>query len=176
MNNAERKEIEELQATVKGLAQMISDFKDLTVQVVTDTRDKVEAKHLPVELEQRIADATRDSIATRIKKILVDDYNSPLKLLIVEVVNSRAKELKSAITEAFDFALKQDEFMAGLKQQVLHKVSRAIFFDNQSIIDKVATQLKQDPTFKAKILLAIEKVVTEVSEDIKNNKFNEGGN
>ena len=111
-------------------------------------------------LEQQVLQAAQTSIAAAIKESLTN-YNSPLVKLTQSVVNDHTTELRSMISDAFVQVIRTDDFKKSIVDAFSHKVARSVISNNDGLFDKVANELKQDATFKAKMALAVANVVEE---------------
>lgn len=156
------------QQTIDNLVKLVHSIKDENEKFrenvklqVESMNSKTEKKHLPIYLEQDILKSVQLSIDVAIKKVLQDDYNSPLKKLIVSVVDDNSDELRNLISDSFTQVIRRDEFKQSIVNAFSHKVSRSIMSNNDGLFDKVSNELKQDAVFKAKMSLAVANVVNE---------------
>lgn len=118
-------------------------------------------------LESQILQVAQTSIAAAIKESLTN-YQSPLVALTRSVVNDHTTELRSMISDAFVQVIRTDDFKKSIVDAFSHKVARSVISNNDGLFDKVANELKQDATFKAKMALAVANVVEECLQERKN--------
>ena len=154
MTQKEKEIIEGLVDTVNYLRRDIEHFKE----GVTKKTDFL--KSLPVNLERQIVDSMNVSISQSINKILVDDYNSPLKLLINKVVMEYETSIKDTMSKILKQSIEKEELEGELKKALIQKISRSIINGIDGGVDKVVNQLKNDPIFKSELLLAVNNIVT----------------
>lgn len=115
-----------------------------------------------MSLENDILQAIRGSIADSIKAKLTG-YNSPLDSLIASVVESHRAELNSLFDDAFSATIRSDEFRKHICDGVHSHLAKQLVQKFGGEIEKQVNALKADPTSRAKITLAIEGVVKELS-------------
>ena len=63
--------------------------------------------------------------------------------------------------EAMGEAIKDNNFKESIKSAFYHKVSRGLIEGLTGSVDKAINAFKQDPTIKAKMVLAIETIINE---------------
>lgn len=161
MTEKEQKTIDSLLKVVQDLKNENAKFReDVKLQVET-INGKTDKKHLPIYLEQDILKTAQTSIDAAIKKTLQDDYNSPLKKLIISVVDENSNELKTLISDSFVKVIRKDEFKQAIVSAFSYKIARSIISNNDGLFDKVSNELKQDAVFKSKMALAVANVVNE---------------
>lgn len=160
MTNAEEKQIQYLNQTLNAIREENKKFKDQMTELITAMNNKVEAKHAPITLEQSILAKVQSAMDAAIGETL-KGYNSPLTLLIKQVVESRNTQLKDVITTAFDEVITVAEFKQSIVHAFSHKVAKTIISNNDGLFDKVSNDLKQDAVFKSKMTVAVSNVVNE---------------
>ena len=161
MTTKEQQTIDNLFKAVQDLRSENAKFRDDVKLQVESINTKTEKKHLPIYLEQDILKSAQISIDTAIKKVLQDDYNSPLKKLIISVVDENSSELRTLISDSFVQVIRKDEFKQAIVSAFSHKVARSIISNNDGLFDKVSNELKQDAVFKSRMALAVANVVNE---------------
>lgn len=117
-------------------------------------------------LEEQVLQAAQQAIATSIKETLTK-YDSPLVVLTKSVVNEHTTELRAMISDAFVQVIRTDDFKKSIVDAFSHKVARSVISNNDGLFDKVANELKQDATFKAKMALSVANVVEECLQERK---------
>lgn len=118
------------------------------------------------QLEKDVLQAAQQAIAESIKTKLTG-YDSPLGKLVTEVVTSHSSELRTLINDAFEQVIRTDDFKAAIVSAFSHKIARSVISNNDGLFDKVSAELKQDSAFKAKMVLAVGKVVEEILNERK---------
>lgn len=110
------------------------------------------AKEVAKELEGAIAEVVESRMT---------GYNSPLSNMVDEVVKGQEREIKSLLREAISDAVSRDEFRAEVKSAFAHTLARLLMADFKGEIEKQANALRQQPDFRARVVMAIEKLVNE---------------
>lgn len=160
MTVKEQQTIDKLVTLMQTIRTENTQFRnDIKLQVETMNK-KVEAKHAPIQLEKDILSSAQRAVHDSISKVLTD-YNSPLKPLILEVVNKNTPYLRDLISECFDVAIKPEEFKQSIIKAFSHKLARSVISNNEGLFDKVHNELKQSPVFKSKATIAISNVIEE---------------
>lgn len=167
MNKKEEAVFNELVLLVKDLKSENNKFReDINIQIET-INNKVDKKHIPVNLEQDILKTAQLAMNDSIIKVLTD-YSSPLKKLTADVINENSLFLKELISDSFNQVIRTDEFKNSIISAFSHKVARSIISNNDGLFDKVSNELKQDSVFKAKMALAVSNVIEECLSEFKN--------
>lgn len=160
MTAKEQKLIEETNAMIRNLTESNRQFATKVEEKVANLEKRIEKSHTPANLEGDIIKVAQESVAKAIESALTG-YGSPLTKLVLEVVEGNRTFLKAIISESFDTVIKTDQFKASIVAAFSHKVARCIISNNDGLFDKVSNELKQDAVFKAKMSLAVSKVVEE---------------
>lgn len=153
-------QIQELIRLNQESAQNNRAFQQQVNESISKINEKVEKKHLPIQLESDILQVAQQSIADALKSVLTG-YSSPLIKLITEVINENSGELKGLISDSFKRVIRTEEFKSSIVSAFSHKVAKTIISNNDGLFDKVSNELKQDSTFKAKMTIAVSNVVEE---------------
>lgn len=117
-------------------------------------------------LSEQVLQAAQLAVASSIKEALTK-YDSPLIALVKSVVNENTAELRKMISDSFVQVIRTDDFKKSIVDAFSHKVARSVISNNDGLFDKVANELKQDATFKAKMALAVANVVEECLQERK---------
>jgi len=161
MTTKEQQTIDSLFKAVQDLRTENAKFREDIKLQVDAINSKTEKKHLPIYLEQDILKSAQLAIDSAIKNVLQDNYSSPLKKLIISVVEENSAELRFLISDSFTQVIRKDEFKASIINAFSHKVARSIISNNDGLFDKVSNELKQDAIFKSRMALAVSNVVNE---------------
>jgi len=108
-------------------------------------------------IEIRVADLVTQGIAEAVKTKL-GGYNGPLDKLVADIVTSREPQIRKVIEEAVDTALTGD-FKIEIQSAVAHKLARVLVSKMEGEIEKRVTELRASPEVRAKITLAVSKVI-----------------
>lgn len=128
---------------------------------------KSEGERVKTEFEKIILTTVQEGINEAIKKRLIDDYNSPIKPLIDDVIKGHLESLRSILNVSLSETIKSCEFKESMAQAFRHKLARGCIDSLAGSLEKAINALKSDPTIKAKMVLAIEKVIEESNQKIK---------
>ena len=114
-------------------------------------------------LEQQIMNSVRDGFVKDISTELVG-YNKPLTKLTASVVESHAKELFDLIDGEFVKVLGGTEFRRAVKSALNTKLAQVLIQRAGGELEKRVNELKANAATRAKITLAIDKIISEESE------------
>jgi hypothetical protein len=166
MTTNEQNTITKLLEIVQQLKIENNKFKELIASHVDSLEVRIDKKLAPISMEQDILSTIQQSIGAAIKSSL-SGYNNPLDLLIRNVVNSYSSELTGIISDAFGKTIKTEGFKATLIDEFGHKVARLMVNTGEGLFEKVFSQLKQNPEFKARVTLMLSGIVGEFLGGIK---------
>ena len=102
-----------------------------------------------------------ESISDYAKKYLKEEYSSPLKPIIKEVVEENSEQLKEIFREAIQSITKDEETKKIIKQEFKHTVAKHLVHKLSGSIEQCVNSFKQDPMIKARMINAIETIITE---------------
>lgn len=109
-------------------------------------------------MEDQILQTIRTSIQDAIVKTLVG-YNSPLEKLVNEVVQKNAPEISKRMDDALKASIQSHDFDAAMRDAMGHKLARQLISKMDGAVEKVANDLRSNPTFRAKLTLLVEETV-----------------
>lgn len=158
MTGNEQRQIQELIELARSIKEGNKDFRDMLSSRVDELEAKIDAKHVPIQLEASIIHSVNDAVRKSITSAL-SEYNSPLKKLTDTVIEEHRTELRAIIGACFEQTIRHDDFRASVLEAFNHKIARLVISNNESLIDKVSNDLKSDATFRAKLTLAVSGVV-----------------
>lgn len=113
-------------------------------------------------LESEITTAAKAAINKAIVDSLVG-YNGPLLKLCQKAIDAHERELYALINEEVASLVGARDFRVELKAALNAKLARTLIDRMGGEIEKRVNELKSDPTTRAKITLAIQKVIDELS-------------
>lgn len=111
------------------------------------------------ELEKKAIEAMHKGIGDALVKVLMDDYNSPFKKFAYEVVQEQQEELKKMMREVLSEVTTAEDFRPSVKEAFRHKVARTLVDQLDGEVKAQADKLRQDPTIKAQMILAIQRII-----------------
>lgn len=112
-----------------------------------------------MEIEDQIIKSAKSAISKSLHEIMTK-YGSPLNKLTEKVIENNSTEIYNLMNDAFTNVLISDDFKSQIKDEFKHKVAKLIVSNASGMVDKQINKLKQDPIMKAKIIVAIENVLT----------------
>lgn len=119
------------------------------------------------ELEQQIARQIKSSLS----KVIVENlsgYNSPMKQLIADVFESERGNVSSIMKSVLSEVISSPDFKATIKDEFNRKVAKFLVGSMEGQVKKATEVLKQDPTFKSRMILAVQNIVdTELEKTSK---------
>lgn len=114
------------------------------------------------DLDAVVVKEIRNAIGEAARKILSESYSSPLKPIIQAAVDARAPELRDMISEAVNQVVLDRLFRAEMIEAIRHKAAREIVNGfGESVFKKAVDQMKNDPTIRARCVMAVEGIITE---------------
>ena len=166
MTTKEEKAIQDVHGLVAAIRKENADFRAAMTDLVAAMNKKVEVTYKPFTLEDDILKVARKSVSESIAAAFTG-YNNPLGELTKSVVNQHSAHLRKIIEDSFTEVIAMDEFKQSIVNAFSHKVARTIISNNDGLFDKVCNDLRGDAVFKAKMSLAVSKVVEECLKEKK---------
>lgn len=120
-------------------------------------------------LEQQIADAAKGAVAEAVRASLTG-YSSPLQKMVNEVTAEKTETIKELLREGLDSALSSSNFRQEIRNAFNHKLARTLMAKYEGEIEKQANALRQQPEFRARVVLAIESIIKDVQGITKDAK------
>lgn len=118
------------------------------------------------ELEKRITAAAANAVDKSITESLTS-YNGPLKKLCDVVIENHSGQLHNLIDKSFSALLDSDEFNEQLKISLNKKLASTIIGRFGGELESTVNKLKADPTTRAKIVVAIDSVISSQLSETK---------
>lgn len=115
---------------------------------------KTENNHL----EARVMDALDSSIREACLKKLTE-YQSPFDLLFKRVFERKSDELNAIMEDALSAAITTATFRQDLRDAFDKKLAKLLVGAFEGEIERRANKLREDPAFRAKIVVAIDAAV-----------------
>jgi len=107
-----------------------------------------------------------DMCAKTVDKALHDaltSYNSPLVKAVNSALEDEFENLKNIASVAVSELTCSDEFKQTMKTEMKKKLARVLISQYGGEIEKSVVKLKSDPATRAKITVAIDSVINELS-------------
>ena len=106
------------------------------------------------EMKQIIANALKEKISSAI------NYGEVHKL-VEEVLIERKPEFDALFNQMFDAFFKDADVKAALLDEFKHKVAKTMVSKLDGAVEKSISKYRQDPATNARMILAIEQIITE---------------
>lgn len=112
-----------------------------------------------LNLEEEILNATKTILINSIKSL--DGYNNPTKSLVNSVIKEYEPSISSLFKDALEKAIRNDNFKEELQKLISQRIVRELVGQSESSIARIVQKMKQDETFKARLTLAVDNIITE---------------
>lgn len=166
MTSEERKLFAELRETIRELRESNAEFKEGMVARLEATEKKVEQKHVPLVLEDKIVEAVEANISKALADSLTG-YQSPLHQYALNVIKRYQDEIETIFNEVVAEGIKSPDFKQRVREVLLHKIAKTVSQGIDGTVDKTVNLMKQDQVFRSKLTLAINTVVGEYIHERK---------
>ena len=110
-------------------------------------------------LEEEILNATKTILINGIKSL--DGYNNPTKSIVNSVIKEYEPSISLLFKEAIEKTIRSDNFNEELQKLISQRIVRELVSQSESSIARIIQKMKQDETFRARLTLAVDKIVTE---------------
>lgn len=106
--------------------------------------------------QNAIADAIRDGIKSKMS----GGYNSPLDKLAEAAIKEHEQAIRKLLGESIASCLKDADFTESIKNAVRQALAKTLVQKFGGELEKQVNALKSDPTTRARIVLALEEIVS----------------
>ena len=110
-------------------------------------------------LEEEILNATKTILINGIKSL--DGYNNPTKSLVNSVIKEYEPSISIIFKDAIEKTIRSDNFKEVLQKLIAQRIVRELVGQSESSIARIVQKMKQDETFRARLTLAVDNIVTE---------------
>ena len=110
-------------------------------------------------LEEEILNATKTILINGIKSL--DGYNNPTKSIVNSVIKEYEPSISLLFKEAIEKTIRSDNFNEELQKLISQRIVRELVSQSESSIARIVQKMKQDETFRARLTLAVDNIVTE---------------
>ena len=100
-----------------------------------------------------------------INKCIVESmgaYNSPLHAAVKDALSDHQSQLHSMAGESVSELVNSSEFKVLMQTEIKRKLAKVLISQYGGEIEKTVAKLKQDPTSRAKITVAIDMVMNDL--------------
>lgn len=108
--------------------------------------------------DEMLLKAVKEGIYEALKARLVN-YNSPVDILIRDCIKVHESALSGIINQAVSSCVLDQEFKEEIKTAVRTQLARALVQRMGGELEKQVNQLKADPTTRARIVMAIDRII-----------------
>ena len=112
-----------------------------------------------LNLEEEILNATKTILINGIKAL--DGYNNPTKSIVNSVIKEYEPSISIIFKDAIEKTIQSDNFKEELQKLISQKIVRELVSQSESSISRIVQKMKQDETFRARLTLAVDNIVTE---------------
>jgi len=117
-------------------------------------------------MEKEVIRVAKKAIETAIVNELTG-YNKPLSKYVVEVIEDHKDEIKDIIDGAVVELITLPEFKKSFTKAVNTKLAKILVNKMGGELEKKVNELKQDPVSRARITVALDKLMEEVCGEEK---------
>lgn len=110
-------------------------------------------------LEEEILNATKTILINGIKSL--DGYNNPTKSLVNSVIKEYEPSISLLFKNAVETTIRSDNFKEELQKLISQRIVRELVSQSESSIARIVQKMKQDETFRARLTLAVDNIITE---------------
>ena len=110
-------------------------------------------------LEEEILNATKTILINGIKAL--DGYNNPTKSIVNSVIKEYEPSISLLFKDAIEKTIRSDNFKEELQKLISQRIVRELVGQSESSIARIGQKMKQDETFRARLTLAIDNIVTD---------------
>lgn len=161
MTNKEQNSIEHMMNLMSKIHTENDLFKKMLLERVEVAEKKIEQKKMPLNLENEVVYAATDVIKDSLKKVLLDDYNSPLKKYGFNIIGKYQESIENIFDKIISEGINTSEFELAAKDALLKKIAKSVISGIDGSVDKVINQLKQDTVFRSKLIVMVNNLIKE---------------
>ena len=99
------------------------------------------------------------SIYSFFNKTIENDYSSPIKVIVNQVIADNTEKIKAEFQDALDTSFNDKEFMKVMRSEFKHKVAKTLVGKLEGSVERAVNAINQDQTLRARMILAIEKLI-----------------
>jgi len=106
------------------------------------------------EIKEVVINALKEKIAVRYTYEVVDN-------IVRDVMNEEASrtKLEKFVRSTLSFLQDDKQFEKAVKEEFQHKVAKAMVGKLEGTVEKAVDTLRQNPTLRAEMIIAIEKII-----------------
>lgn len=105
-------------------------------------------------------DEVKAILAKSLKDALSQEgYSNPTRKFTDAVIDENKAEIEAVVRHALQEVLADKEFVDIVRQEFKHKVAKLLVSDLTGAVEKAVNSFRQNPTLKADMVKAIEKLI-----------------
>lgn len=110
---------------------------------------------------KELGPAIRDAVHEKLK-----GYNSPLEKIVHRVIENNAAAIQQHLDDALKSAIAAADFEKAVRDNLTHKLARVLSSKMEGAVEKVANDVRSNPAFRARLTIAVEEILKDLSKDI----------
>lgn len=114
--------------------------------------------------DKQVAEIVMNSLYEQFNKVINADYSNPIKIIAAEVIEENRDTIKKEFSTALELSFNDKEFRDIVRQEFKRKVAKTLVGKLEGEVDKAVAAIRNDQTIRARMILAIEKIVNEDSK------------
>ncbi len=103
----------------------------------------------------------KNILAEAFRDRLKNDYSSPARDVVNRVFQELAPDFEVVLREVLQEVVADKAFKDAVKEEFRHKVAKLLVGDLSGAVEKAVNRFRQDSTLKARMVLAIENIISE---------------
>lgn len=107
-----------------------------------------------------VVGVVREALMSKVGDVL-SGYSSPLDKIIKDVITENEEELSKIVRKALEITIKDKQFISDVNIQFKHKLAKVMVGKLEGAVENAVDKLRQDPTMRARLILAIENIINE---------------
>jgi hypothetical protein len=115
-------------------------------------------KNEPIISKDDVVGVVREALMSKIGTVM-NGYTSPLDKIIISVINEYEADFREVVNNALQVTIKDKQFVSDVNVQFKHKIAKSLVGKLEGAVEKAADKLRQDPTLRARMILAIEELI-----------------
>lgn len=110
-----------------------------------------------IEVDKLVIEEIRKQVADKM------NYNRVLLSMVEEAMENQRSQIMEVLDDTLTSVVSNPEFRATVKAEFQHKVAKTLVGKLEGTVEKAVEVYKQNPTLRAKIIIAIENMVKDES-------------
>jgi hypothetical protein len=157
-----RESKEQLEEKIKRTNDMLEDMRksrEKLEEMVATQNMEIEMKLTKTRISMQVEDNIMSAIKASVYKVMTDGYNNPIGMFVNEIISEKKEEIQKILRDAFTQSLDNEELSKEIKSELSKKIARQLINNVEGSIEKAINECRQDPTYKAKVILKINEIL-----------------